>query len=708
MLKSEALSFLRAVVVAAVAAFHIASLVQPAPAAAATDYYVNVNTGSDSNSGDSPSAAWKTIRKAGSTVTAGAIVHVAPGVYSEDNITLMNSGTAANPIKYVSDTKWGAKIKNSYAGTKNSTNWFVLKNNGDYVTIDGFDIEGSAGLCLGIFNDGGNTTIKNNHVHDIPANTCGSNGGAGIVNANYAKSNGDIIGNYVHDIGPWPSVVSTVQGIYHSIDGGHVMNNIAFRVSGYGIHLWHAATDVTISNNTVFNNAKGGILFGAGDSPGGVIADNMVVTNNIAVNNGDYGIREYGYAVPDQIGTNNKIHNNLVYNNNTNISTIKAQALGNVQGNITANPQFVSYTGDETGSYHLQSTSPAINSGTSLGAPNYDYGNTNSRPIGSNYDIGAYEYTGSTTGANVAAGKTFTGSTLTNAAAITDGVTNNSTMSGYGTVINGPQSIQVDLGASYSLTSIKLWHYYPDGRIYYDIVVQLSNDPTFASGVTTVFNNDADNSAGQGVGTDAEYVETSAGKEIAFSPVRARYVRLWTNGSTANTYGHYMEVQIFQTPPATKTLTFWERDSNLYSTTGYWYKQALIDGTIVWEEDLADASKTANTWYQHTIDVTSILSGKTTFTLEFRLMSKQIVYNYSATAFWDDIAINSVPITNQGFEAGSTGWTYSEVGPFTEGTSTTAHGGSSSFSMSYPSSTQSQNTYYAKISQTLTNQPAAP
>src|SRR5439155_25113649 len=102
-------------------------------------------------------------------------------------------------------------------------------------------------------------------------------------------------------------------------------------------------------------------------------------------------------------------------------------------------------------------------------------------------------------------------------------------------------------------------HYYGDGRTYHDVIVQLSNDTNFASGVTTVFNNDTNNSAGQGTGTNAEYAETSAGKDITFAAVTARYVRLWTNGNTVNADNHHVEVQVFGTgtfPTPIPTPTF--------------------------------------------------------------------------------------------------------------------------------------------------------
>lgn len=107
------------------------------------------------------------------------------------------------------------------------------------------------------------------------------------------------------------------------------------------------------------------------------------------------------------------------------------------------------------------------------------------------------------------------------------------------------QWIQIDLGQSYSLSQVKVWHYFADGRTYRDVIVRVSNSSTFASGVTTVFNNDANNSAGLGAGSHAEYSESSLGKTIDFASVNARYVRLYTNGSSANIYNHYVEVEVW-------------------------------------------------------------------------------------------------------------------------------------------------------------------
>jgi len=128
-----------------------------------------------------------------------------------------------------------------------------------------------------------------------------------------------------------------------------------------------------------------------------------------------------------------------------------------------------------------------------------------------------------------------------NASYVTDGDKNTNNYMG---VTQNLQWIQIDLGESKKIHQINLWHYYGDGRTYHDVIVRLSDTPDFSGGVTTVFNNDNDNSAGFGYGSDQEYAETADGNSIPVNGVSARYVRLYTNGSTANIYNHYVEVEV--------------------------------------------------------------------------------------------------------------------------------------------------------------------
>jgi hypothetical protein len=112
----------------------------------------------------------------------------------------------------------------------------------------------------------------------------------------------------------------------------------------------------------------------------------------------------------------------------------------------------------------------------------------------------------------------------------------------------GLQSVTIDLGRRYAVYAILLWHNTRHLWVYYDVVVQVADDPDFAANVRTLFNNDVDNSAGLGAGKDMHYVETNEGKLIDAHGVKARYVRLYSDGNSANEYNHYTEVEVYGKP----------------------------------------------------------------------------------------------------------------------------------------------------------------
>jgi len=130
----------------------------------------------------------------------------------------------------------------------------------------------------------------------------------------------------------------------------------------------------------------------------------------------------------------------------------------------------------------------------------------------------------------------------------------------------GLQWVQLDLGKSHALHAILVWHsYYPGDnyhceysghrRVYEDVVVQISNDPAFKKEVTTVFNNDHDNSSGLGKGKDDTYIESCEGRWINPKGVEGRYVRLYSNGykrgnrsddsMTKVDINNYIEVEVY-------------------------------------------------------------------------------------------------------------------------------------------------------------------
>jgi hypothetical protein len=344
----------------------------------AADLYVSTS-GNDNNPG-TQAAPFKTITRASKAATPGTTVHVAAGTYVGSVITEA-SGTPTARIRYVSDTRWGAKLvpPPNFSDWTDVMAWF---NRGSNVDIDGFEIDGQSGTVWfnGIASRGSNTVFQNNHIHHIADTVaCNNRGGSGIGTTHYEYGdNADVIGNVVHHIGY--AGCKYIQGIYIGTTG-EVKNNLVYAIGYAGVHLWHDATKVVIANNTIFNSGFG-IIVGSGDfyhntSP----VNDTLVHNNIVYDNVS-GIAEQG-----QYGPNNMFRNNLVFQNSAfDWGTTRNPPVGTIK----EDPQFVSYNRDGGGDYRLKSTSPAVDRGAQTVSPGIDLLGT-VRSLGAGVDIGAYE-----------------------------------------------------------------------------------------------------------------------------------------------------------------------------------------------------------------------------------------------------------------------------------------------------------------------------
>ena len=112
----------------------------------------------------------------------------------------------------------------------------------------------------------------------------------------------------------------------------------------------------------------------------------------------------------------------------------------------------------------------------------------------------------------------------------------------------GRQQVTVDLGAMHEIYAVLFWHFHRTPRVYLDVVVQIADDPAFTRNVRTLFNNDHDNTSKLGAGKDMNYVETSEGRLVDAKGSLARYVRLYSNGNSANGLNHYIEAEVFGRP----------------------------------------------------------------------------------------------------------------------------------------------------------------
>jgi len=138
-------------------------------------------------------------------------------------------------------------------------------------------------------------------------------------------------------------------------------NNLIWDNQGIGIMVGGGAANAQVYNNTIHGNGQQGLYINGGSS-------NAVVKNNISSGN---GLAE-------------------IYKQNSNPI---------LTNNLTSNPMFVNAA---QANFKLQASSPAIDAGATLSAVPDDHVKV-SRPKGGAYDIGAYEYTGSTSSALVTA-----------------------------------------------------------------------------------------------------------------------------------------------------------------------------------------------------------------------------------------------------------------------------------------------------------------
>jgi parallel beta-helix repeat protein len=208
------------------------------------------------------------------------------------------------------------------------------------VTVDGGTFYSNAGHGIQVYTSGqatatNNTVIKNTITHD--------NGSYGI--GLYSGDNLRAYNNIVYHNG---IIVGSTGGLRVSASSGS------------------PATNPLIFNNTVYNNTGYGIRLEVG-------ASNVNIRNNISYNNS-------GVEISDATGGSLAASN--VANRNNLCDTLIATLCDG------GNPLFVNAAANN---FQLQTTSPAINAGTSLSTVTTDFAGV-SRPQGSAYDEGAYEY----------------------------------------------------------------------------------------------------------------------------------------------------------------------------------------------------------------------------------------------------------------------------------------------------------------------------
>lgn len=112
----------------------------------------------------------------------------------------------------------------------------------------------------------------------------------------------------------------------------------------------------------------------------------------------------------------------------------------------------------------------------------------------------------------------------------------------------GVQWVQVDLGEPHEIHAVVMWHDHRYIQAIRDVILQVSNDPEFKEDVVTLYNNDSDNSAGIGVGTDREYFEMKFGRAVPAKGVKAQYIRGYSRGSNQTALNSWQEIEVYAFP----------------------------------------------------------------------------------------------------------------------------------------------------------------
>ena len=397
---------------------------------AQTNYYVS-ESGSNSNNGLTPQTAFGTLQYAAEMVSAGDSVLVLEGNYV--GFDLRTDGNQNSPIVFKA-IKSNVVINQRNAVTPDGINI----ENTSWIVIDGFEVKDQprAGIRAAVSDF---ITIRNNNCHNnyrwgiftgftndliIENNTCSfsedehgiyvsnssdrpiirnnhsfNNNGCGIhMNGDISMggdgiiSNAIVEGNILHDNGHGGGSAINMDGVQNS----KIFNNLIYNNHATGIAMFQIDGGDASKNNKVYNNT----VIQPSDGRWNIIAvdgsTGNTLYNNILINHHSFrgSIAIDAASASGFVSDYNILVNRLSNDDgNSNMTLPQWQSLGYDFHSLIADPEDQIFVDYQNSNFHLLQNAQAVDAGTNLVLPTVfeDLDNI-SRPQGSGFDIGCYEY----------------------------------------------------------------------------------------------------------------------------------------------------------------------------------------------------------------------------------------------------------------------------------------------------------------------------
>jgi len=453
--------------------------------------------GNDSYSGTS-SQPLRTIIGAYSRATAGTIIIVKAGTYTDYNsgwgIHLGKSGTASSPITLKSEVPGGAVIDGQNASDRN----VGIYIDGSYNIVDGFEIKNGPKGGITIWNNNNQILNCNIHNNGNPANS--TTQGLDGVYSDENTSGNTYRANYIHHNGRSGS--SLDHGLYLCGKNEVVLNNVLLANTGNGLQI---AGYTTVANLKVYNNVM------AYNGANGIILwqslSGIDIRNNILYQNGHYAIGSY-----DAHGSGVNVDHNISFGNGYGHFSFNSGGSDfsyNSTSSLYSDP-LLANTSSSTFDPHLKSGSPGIQSAVNLYTSFTTDMAGNARQSSGSWDAGVYKYSSTsspdTTAPTVSITSPANGATISATTTVSCNAADDVGVASVQLQIDGANVGSAGTGAPYTF-ALSTASYANGSHTLRAIARDAAGNQTTSGAVTVNISN---STGGSGSGTGANTVSVSA------------------------------------------------------------------------------------------------------------------------------------------------------------------------------------------------------